>query len=138
MVVPDFVNYGGLRLASKVDESLVIKLAGATAGFTASGRPLDIKDRIGGSLQIIGTPGFPVVLTSLADDSIGAGFDFRGAAMLDTNNGGPAATAGSWRSVLVTPFANDRNVSTVVERESDQISGAGSNDSTAASKAWGF
>lgn len=136
--VPDFVNYGGLRLASKVDESLVVKLAGANAGFTASGRPLDIKDRIGGSLHIVGTPGFPVVLTSLADDTIGAGFDFRGNAMLDTNNNGPTAAApGTWRSVLITPFANDRNVATVVERESDQISGSGSNDSSAASQSLG-
>jgi large repetitive protein len=139
IVIPDFTNYGGLRLASKVDESLVIKIAGTNAGFTATGRPLDIKDRIGGSLQIIGTPGFPVVLTSLADDTIGAGFDFRGEAMLDTNNNRSATSPapGSWRSVLITPFANDRNVSTVVERESDQLGAAGKNDTPAESQSLG-
>ncbi len=65
--VPNYHHIGGLRLVSHVDESLVIKLEGATAGFTAGGRLLDINDRIGGTLQIQGAPGFPVVLTSLRD-----------------------------------------------------------------------
>ncbi|MFM8401432.1 MAG: hypothetical protein ACKOAH_26725, partial [Pirellula sp.] len=74
IIVPDFHTYGGLRLTSKVDSSLVVK-ASNNAGITAAGRPLDIKDRIGGTVQILGSQGFPVVITSLADDSIGAGFD---------------------------------------------------------------
>ncbi len=70
IVIPDFHTYGGLRLQSRAGESLVVKLSN-NAGITASGRPLDVPDRIGGSLYIIGAPGFPVVLTSITDDSIG-------------------------------------------------------------------
>ena len=130
IVVVDFHTYGGLRLTSKSDESLVIKLLGNTAGFTATGRPLDIKDRIGGSLQVLGSPGFPVVLTSLNDDSIGAGFDFSGKSLLDTNGNGNATSAapGNWRSLLFDPFSNDRNVDASYEREPDQIASQGFND----------
>ncbi|TVS14569.1 MAG: hypothetical protein EA424_18950, partial [Planctomycetaceae bacterium] len=73
MVVNQYVD-GGLRLQSSPRESLVVKLDGDTAGFTASGTPMDIDDRIGGSLQILGTVGHPVVLTSLYDCTVGAGF----------------------------------------------------------------
>ena len=130
IVVVDYHTYGGLRLTSKSDESLVIKLLGNTAGFTATGRPLDIKDRIGGSLQVLGSPGFPVVLTSLNDDSIGAGFDFSGKSLLDTNGNGNATSAapGNWRSLLFDPFSNDRNVDVSYEREPDQIASQGFND----------
>jgi len=129
IVIPDFHTYGGLRLMSKADESLVVKLDGGNAGFTATGRPLDIKDRIGGSLQLLGSPGFPVVLTSLSDDTIGAGFDFSGRSLVDTNNNGPSVGAvGGWRSVRVEPFSNDRNVDQSYERESDQIADEGVND----------
>lgn len=126
--VPDFHTYGGLRLQSHVDESLVVKMSNS-AGFTALGRPLDIKDRIGGSLQIIGSPGFPVVLTSLSDDSIGAGFDYSGNSLLDTNNDGASVgNPGDWRSVRFEPFSNDRNVNMTYELESDQIADQGVND----------
>lgn len=129
IVVPDFHTYGGLRLTSKSDESLVIKLQGSNAGFTATGRPLDIKDRIGGSLQILGSPGFPVILTSLSDDTIGAGFDFLGGSLLDTNNNGSSTgTPGAWRSVRFDPFSNDRNFDQIFERESDLIADVGVND----------
>ena len=86
--VPDFHTYGGLRLESNPQESLVVKLSGATAGFTATGRELDITDRIGGSLQIVGQPRFPVVLTSLSDDTVGAGFTPDGLPQTDTNGDG--------------------------------------------------
>lgn len=86
--VPDFHVYGGLRLQSSPTGSLVIKLLGASAGFTATGRPLEITDRIGGSLQVIGQPGFPVVMTSLADDTVGAGFTQDGSPQTDTNGDG--------------------------------------------------
>ena len=129
IIVPDFHTYGGLRLTSKVDSSLVVK-ASNNAGITAAGRPLDIKDRIGGTVQILGSQGFPVVITSLADDSIGAGFDDEGASLRDTNNDGSASTpqAGNWRSVRFTPFSNDRNVEITYEKESDKIASSGSND----------
>ena len=75
IVVPNFHTYGGLRLQSSPTESLVVKLLGDNAGFTALGTPVEIDDRIGGTLQIVGMPGYPVVLTSLADDTVGAGLD---------------------------------------------------------------
>ncbi len=134
VVVPDFHTYGGMRLQSKSDESLVVKL-GAGAGITATGQPLDITDRIGGSLQIMGSPGFPVVLTSLADDSVGAGFDPNGRPLVDTNNNGASTgTAGGWRSIRLDPYANDRNVDTTFEYEADQIQDVGTNDAPTAAQ----
>src|SRR5690606_16458978 len=86
ITVPNFHTYGGLRLQSSPTESLVVKLAGPNAGFTATGTPLDIEDRIGGSLQINGVPGFPVVLTSLNDGTVGAGLRPDGTPQTDTAN----------------------------------------------------
>lgn len=127
IIIPDYHTYGGLRLTSKADESLVVKASNG-ASIIAEGRPLDIKDRIGGTLQVIGQPGFPVVITSLSDDSIGAGFDFSGNSLLDTNNNGASmGSAGDWRGITFAPFANDRNVDFRYERESDEIS-QGTND----------
>jgi len=101
--VTEFHTYGGLRLESSGNESLVVKLEGANAGFTATGRPLDITDRAGGVLQIIGQPGFPVVLTSLRDDSAAAGFQPGGSPQSDTNNDGEGSTeTGSQAPTLPT------------------------------------
>src|SRR5262249_46934300 len=83
--------YGGLRIESSTTDSLVVKLSGANAGLTASGTPLDNADRIGGTVQVIGQPGHPVVLTSLNDDSVSAGFDPNGLPLFDTNNNGSSA-----------------------------------------------
>lgn len=84
--IPNFHTVGGLRLESSNDESLVVKLFGTAAGFNANGSPLDITDRIGGRLHVVGTPGFPVILTSLSDSSVGAGFDLDGQPLNATNN----------------------------------------------------
>ena len=62
---------GTIKLESTSTQSLVVKLLGALAGFDATGTPLDINDRVGGALQIIGTPNHPVILTSLYDTSVG-------------------------------------------------------------------
>ncbi len=101
--IPNQHVYGGLRLESSPRQSLVVKFldtsdangivsaAGIVVGGTltsASAQLQDIDDRIGGSLQIVGQPSKPVVLTSLADDSIGAGFNLLGEAVTDTNNDG--------------------------------------------------
>ena len=88
ITVPDLHSSGGLRLESSATESLVVKLQGPNAGFTATGRALDIEDRIGGSVQIVGQPRSPVVLTSLTDDTVGAGFTPDGDPMTDTNGDG--------------------------------------------------
>lgn len=116
--IPDFHHYGGLRLESSSTESLVIKLDGDTAGFTADGYPLDIDDRIGGSLQVIGQPGQPVIMTALSDDSVGAGFDLSSLPLRDTNGNGPSTgTRGDWDGIRIQQYAHDRNVKVVVENE---------------------
>ncbi|MCA9062386.1 MAG: hypothetical protein KDA96_04990 [Planctomycetaceae bacterium] len=117
--VPDFHTYGGLRLESSQHESLVIKVLGANAGFSANGQPLDIIDRIGGIIQIIGGGVAPVVITSLRDDSVGAGKDLQGYLLTDTNGDGTATlpAPGDWRSISIEEFAHDRNVAVYIESE---------------------
>ncbi|MEM6978308.1 MAG: cyclic nucleotide-binding protein, partial [Planctomycetota bacterium] len=108
--VPNQHIYGGLRLESDARGSLVVKFqspdadngelendllrqrqAGIVVGgnlISAANQFIDIDDRIGGSLQIVGQPDFPVVLTALLDDTVGAGFTPDGRANLDTDNNG--------------------------------------------------
>ncbi|MGB7327296.1 MAG: GEVED domain-containing protein [Rubripirellula sp.] len=96
--IPNQYIFGGLRLQSDTRGSLVVKFqsdAGENAGIvvggslaTASEEFVDIADRIGGSLQVVGHPDFPVILTTLADDTAGAGFTLAGLAQMDTNNDG--------------------------------------------------
>ncbi len=84
IIVMNHHTFSGLQLQSNPGESLVVKLGpnpndltnlnGQRTGFTASGTPLDIDDRIGGTVQVIGQPDFPVILTSLVDDGKGASF----------------------------------------------------------------
>ena len=144
--IPDFHTFGGLRLQSTPDSSLVVKFSGPNAGITANGRPLDIIDRIGGMLHIVGQPGNPVVLTSLADDTAGAGFGLDGLPQTDTNNDGvdldgdglddrngtlvsPAVpTPGDWQGILIDEFASDRNVGIYVENETNISTGLETNN----------
>ena len=96
--IPNQHIFGGLRLQSDARGSLVVKFESTettTAGIVVGGSLVsateefgDISDRIGGSLQVIGAPDFPVVLTTIADDSAGAGFTLDGTPQLDTNNDG--------------------------------------------------
>ncbi len=93
--IPNQHIYGGMRLESDARGSLVVKFDGVTAGIVAGGslqtsedQFQDIADRIGGSLQIVGHPDFPVVLTALVDDTIGAGFRPDGLPSLDTDSNG--------------------------------------------------
>ena len=79
-------TYGGVKLLSKNSQSLVVKLLGDNAGFTATGVPLDIEDRIGGSVSLVGTPSAAVILTSISDCTVGAGFNLAGEAQVDTIN----------------------------------------------------
>lgn len=87
--VPNFSTYGGLRLQSSSQQSLVVKLSGNTAGVTATGAQLDNADRIGGSVRLVGQPGFPVIMTSLGDDTVGVGFTPDGVALTNTDNVAP-------------------------------------------------
>jgi VCBS repeat-containing protein len=127
IIVPDLNVLGGLQIKSRPTESLVVKLS-TNAGFTATGRPLEIDDRIGGIIQIVGSPGFPVYLTSLRDDTIGAGFDPTGLAQSDTDGDGPSIGGpGDWRSIRLDKYSHDRNVETIVEQESPRVTAPGTN-----------
>jgi hypothetical protein len=121
---------GGLRLQSSPNESLVVKLAGPGvlndaynrnptigAGFTATGQTSDTSDRIGGTLYVLGQPGFPVVLTSIHDDTVGAGVRPDGQPQKDANNNRSRSTPqpGDWRSVRLDQNSHDRNVEIVLE-----------------------
>ncbi|QDV66810.1 hypothetical protein Poly24_04980 [Rosistilla carotiformis] len=96
--IPNHEVYGGLRLESDPDRSLVVKFDSSTAPATIiaggnSNGSADqfngLADRVGGALQIIGQPGKSVVLTALEDDTIGAGFDTEGRPQTNTDNGDP-------------------------------------------------
>lgn len=84
--VTDMHTAGGLRLESKVTESLVVKFDGPDAGFVVTGMPLDIVDRIGGVIEVLGQPQAPVVLTALGDDQVGNGLKLDGTTQKDTDN----------------------------------------------------
>jgi len=83
-----FSVLGTLRLQSTATESLVVKMLGTSAGITASGTALEIDDRIGGTVQVVGSPNHPVVMTSLFDRTVGAGFTPTGEPQNDTRNVG--------------------------------------------------
>ncbi|HBJ35896.1 MAG TPA: hypothetical protein DDZ51_14335, partial [Planctomycetaceae bacterium] len=121
------VSGGELRLQSRPDESLVVKLAGSGnpnnpttgTGFIVTGSQTDMADRIGGTLHVIGLPGAPVVLTSLTDDTVGAGRKLDGSAQTDTNGDGFGSRPfpNDWRGLYFDQFSNDRNVAVVPEQE---------------------
>ncbi|MCL2624396.1 MAG: hypothetical protein FWD31_12100, partial [Planctomycetaceae bacterium] len=117
--VPNYHSNGGLRLMSAPEQSLVIKLLGYNAGFTTLGTPFEYSSRIGGAIQVVGVPKYPVILTSLKDDTVGAGFDLKRRVMFDTNNDGSASNPypGDWRSIKLDSYSNDRNVVVLKELE---------------------
>ncbi|MEX0669581.1 MAG: fibronectin type III domain-containing protein [Pirellulales bacterium] len=117
--VENFHSATGVLLKSGPRASLVVKLGGLDAGFTAAGYLLNIDDRIGGTVQIVGQPGYPVILTSLRDDTAGASVDPLGRLLTDTNADGAASapSPGDWRSLQFLPYSNDRNVAVFIEAE---------------------
>ncbi|TWU41720.1 tandem-95 repeat protein [Novipirellula artificiosorum] len=119
ITVDNLHHYGGLTLQSSNSESLVVKLSGGNAGFTATGTPQEIQDRVGGTIHVLGTVGHPVILTDLADDLVGAGFTPTGEVMKNTNNtNNPSSgNSGAWRGFLFDEYSNDRNVAVVRELE---------------------
>lgn len=124
--------YSGIRLQSSATQSLIVKLQGANAGFTADGVELDIQNRIGGTIQIVGQPGRPVILTSLADDTASAGLDPNGFPLFDTNNNGAVTSPvpGDWRSVNLEKLSNDTNVAQVIENEPVTVGASGQLDNS--------
>ena len=140
ITVSNFVHEGGLRLQSAPTESLVVKLLGygsnfnylSGTGITATGSLTNANDRIGGAVEIIGQPGFPVIMTSFHDDSVGAGLQPDGTPQTDTNNNGIASIPrpADWRSILLDQNSSDRNVATVMEIESPTAIAPGFNSTT--------
>tara|TARA_R110001592_G_scaffold31886_3_gene111922 strand:+ start:37950 stop:54350 length:16401 start_codon:yes stop_codon:yes gene_type:complete len=125
ITVDNFHTYGGLRLQSSTDASLVVKL-GSGAGFTATGHGLDINDRIGGIVQILGDPQNPVVLTSIFDDTIGSGIGLDGYSVTETLTGvSTAPAAGDWTGLQFLEMSNDRNVAIYNENELAVLDGNG-------------
>ena len=112
IIVPDFHTSGGLRLESNANASLVAKFNGENAGLTATGETLDNAVRIGGAIQLVGQPGFEVVLTSLRDDSIGAGFDPQGRVQNDTDGNGDGFDPGS-----SLPMRSESNNGTLIDND---------------------
>lgn len=132
IVIPNLHVYNGLTLKSSESASLVVKLLSSAAlgeaGITVTGTPIDINDRIGGSLYILGSTKYSVIMTSLKDDSVGAGLDLKGSVVTDTNNdgsfingSGAAPNGGDWRSIDVTQYANDTNVAIYYEKEKPYV-----------------
>ncbi|MEM6776757.1 MAG: peptidase, partial [Planctomycetota bacterium] len=140
IVVENLQSSGGLLLKSRPNESLVVKLGGSRGqfdtgaaefgpgtpnsptigtGLTATGSNSDTTDRVGGSIQVIGLPGAPVVLTSWKDDTVGAGLAIDGTEFTDTNGDGFGSRPASndWRSILLDQYSNDRNVAIALEQE---------------------
>ncbi len=111
ILVPNHHTFSGVRLQSSPTQSLVVKLSGQNAGFTAGGSPLDIDDRIGGSVQVLGTPGHAVVMTSLFDNTVGAGLDPEGRPQTDTSNVG-SSTGGS-----TLPTGPESNTGTLIDND---------------------
>jgi hypothetical protein len=109
--VPDLHVYGGLRLESSATQSLVVKSSGPTAGFTATGRPLEIDDRIGGMLHVLGQPGVPVILTGLSDDTVGAGLTPEGVPQTDTDGNGGLSGGGG------LPTGPEVNNGTIIDND---------------------
>ena len=137
--VGDYQHEGGLRLQSATDESLVVKFDGygsnynrnMGAGITANGQLMPGNNRVGGTLHLVGQPGFPVILTSLKDDTVGAGLRPDGRSQNDTNNDGIGSVPSSsdWRGVLLDQYSNDRNVGLVLETEDISAAAPGTNGS---------
>ena len=59
VIVGNHHTFSGLTLQSSNAESLIIKATNGSAGFTATGSPQEIIDRIGGTIHVSGNAGTP-------------------------------------------------------------------------------
>lgn len=109
------------------------------AGITSNGQLTGTDERVGGTLHLLGQPGFPVILTSLKDDTVGAGLQPNGAPQTDTNNDGIGSVPQSadWRGILFDQYSNDRNVAIVLETENFTAAAPGPNGAVATAQALG-
>ncbi len=148
IIVNDLHSSSGLRLISRPDESLVVKLTGPGGvagqtpgtGLTARGFESDIDDRVGGTIHLLGLPGAPVVLTSFRDDSVGAGLKPDGSQFTDNNGDGIGSRAepNDWRSVFFDQYSNDYNADFILEQELSTEVAPGLNGTTLNAQELGF
>ena len=127
IIVGDLHHSGDLRLLSRPDESLVVKFTGSGnpnsentgTGLTAVGSPSSTEDRVPGAIHVVGLPGAPVILTSLRDDTVGAGLAPDGSQFTDHNGDGFNSRPGpnDWRGILLDEFSADYNVAVLPELE---------------------
>ncbi len=140
VTVENLHHQGGLLLRSSTNESLVAKFQGygsnfdtyAGTGLTATGVRNGDDDRVGGRIEVLGQPGFPVVLTSFHDDTVGAGLQPDGNPQTDTNGNGIGSIPrpADWRGILIDQNTHDRNVGTVLELEAPDAIAPGRNSTT--------
>ena len=138
-------NSTTLRLESSATNSLVVKLQGSNAGFDATGTPLDITNRVGGSLQVLGTPQHPVVMTSFNDGTVGAGLTPDSRPNNNTSNAaqGTGTTSvstgkpGDWNGITLDKYSNDTNLAVVNEAEPAYNGGIGTNETPATAQSLG-
>src|SRR5262249_41911781 len=113
-----FVNAG---------QSLMVKAAQnnfssiTVGGYDGQDVDFNGKFAVGGTLRVLGQTANPVVVTSLADDTKGAGIV--GHVQFDTNNDGGATTAspGDWPGVRVLAGANSSRIENVVQQPNGTI-----------------
>jgi hypothetical protein len=111
--VLNYYQQGGLRLESNPNESLVVKLQGPNAGFTANGTALDVNGRLGGAVQIIGTPQHNVILTALSDSSVGAGLTPDGRPQNNTTNSSGGVSLFVGPNVNITQSMGNKSETTI-------------------------
>ena len=73
-----------------------------------------------GALQLVGHPDFPVVLTTLADDTAGAGFTNDGRPQLDTNNDGIVGEDLASQGISL-PTGPEVNNGTLIDNDVDPL-----------------
>ncbi len=117
-----YVNTGPANLSPSgfVDPQLTEKeQPGQGTGIVATGSPSGIEDRIGGAVHIIGLPGAPVILTSINDDTAGAGSKPDGSQFTDHDGTGTANRpfANDWAGLYFDQFSNDYNIPVLPELE---------------------
>ena len=102
-----------------LSNSLAWELPVANEGTGITLRAVGNTDRIGGAVHVLGLPGAPVVLTSIHDDSVGAGMSPDGSSFTDHDGDGVATRAmpNDWRGLFLDQNSNDNNILVLPELE---------------------
>ncbi len=108
-------------------QSLVVKAETAASAIRSGGQDGNQAD-FGGTLRIMGVGSNRVVLTSINDDTAGAGVISHvlwqtngGNDRFDTNNGGGAAAPGAWTGIFIDVGANSNRIENVTQQPNGTI-----------------